>query len=847
MTFVCCDERRLDAVKLLGSANGIEYLEVRDHLEPDATLRQRTLFVRLLRTGFTLTRDNVRVDGGACVAVVPIEWVAPADALPAGVDPALVDEVDDPPRTLVVRTAVSGDFSRYTLRLRASIDSDQPPPGFDPRLSAIDFSFKVECPSRFDCATARTCPPIHDSTPEIDYLARDYTGLRRLMLDRLNLLAPGWTERSAADLGMALVELLAYAADHLSYQQDAIAAEAYLATARRRVSVRRHARLVDYAMHDGCNARAWVHVEVSSDYVLPAATPLLTGGDELPVRIEPGSQAWREALAAGAIVFETAQDRALFVDLNVLRFYTWGDQACCLPRGATAATLRDHHPSLRPGDVLVFEEVCGPRTLLAADADPAKRWTVRLTAVDFGIDPSGQLFDEPPVDGPEPITQIDWDRADALPFPLCLSVEDAPGKDISLARGNVVLADHGRSISNENVGTVDATSLIFAAVAGSIPCASANIRPIPVRFRPTLDEAPLSNGFDLAEDLEAGAPGDDIWMAASGVVSRDPHDAAPLVALSSQFENEPPMRWRALRDLLESDGDDAAFVVETDDDGTAVLRFGDDEHGRRPPAGTTFRATYRVGNGTAGNIGADTLTHVVCDPHVPVAAVRNPMAAGGGIDPEDIDAVRRDAPEAFRTQDRAVTAADYAAAAERRRDVQRAAATFRWTGSWYTVFVTADRFGGAAVDDAFRTRLGGFLERFRMAGYDLDVAAPRYVALDVALHVCVNARYLRSDVLREVAAALGSGVLPDGRRALFHPDNFSFADPVYASRLVAAAQAVDGVDAVWVERFQRLADPDPSSLASGVIPIGRLEIAQLANDPSFPERGRLAIVIGGGR
>ena len=91
------------------------------------------------------------------------------------------------------------------------------------------------------------------------------------MLDRLSLLAPGWSERSAADLGVALVELLAYAADNLSYRQDAIANEAYLATARQRVSVRRHARLVDYALHEGCNARAWVHLKVAADHRLPAA------------------------------------------------------------------------------------------------------------------------------------------------------------------------------------------------------------------------------------------------------------------------------------------------------------------------------------------------------------------------------------------------------------------------------------------------------------------------------------------------------------------------------------------------------------------------------------------------
>ena len=105
MRYFCCDTRRLEVIKRAGTANGIEFLEVRDHLEPDPALRQRTLFVRLLRPGFTLTPDNVRIDGGERLPVVPVEWVAVADDLPAGTDPALVDGIDDLPRTLVVRTA----------------------------------------------------------------------------------------------------------------------------------------------------------------------------------------------------------------------------------------------------------------------------------------------------------------------------------------------------------------------------------------------------------------------------------------------------------------------------------------------------------------------------------------------------------------------------------------------------------------------------------------------------------------------------------------------------------------------------------------------------------------------
>ena len=129
---------------------------------------------------------------------------------------------------------------------------------------------------------------------------------------------------------------------------------------------------------------------------------------------------------------------------------------------------------------------------------------------------------------------------------------------------------------------------------------------------------------------------------------------------------------------------------------------------------------------------------------------RRPAASS----PENIEAARRDAPQAFRTQERAVTPADYAAAAERRPEVQHAAATFRWTGSWYTVFVTPDRFGGGDIDARFATRLRRHLERFRMAGYDLEVRAPRYVPLDV------DAAHLRAAGLFPRAGGAGGAAGP---------------------------------------------------------------------------------------
>ena len=191
--------------------------------------------------------------------------------------------------------------------------------------------------------------------------------------------------------------------------------------------------------------------------------------------------------------------------------------------------------------------------------------------------------------------------------------------------------------------------------------------------------------------------------SATGTIAADPRAARPAVELEGTLlaETEP---WLPELDLLASDADDARFVVEVEHDGSATLRFGDDVHGRRPETDTEFTATYRVGNGTAGNIGAGSIAHVATLDGAILGAT-NALAAAGGTDPEPAEAVRRDAPEAYLVQERAVTEDDYARMSERDPHVQRAAATFRWTGSWYTVFVTADRLGGAPVDDPFEAEL----------------------------------------------------------------------------------------------------------------------------------------------
>ena len=143
----------------------------------------------------------------------------------------------------------------------------------DRQLASVDFSFKAGCVSPVDCLQPQCCPSPAVPAPDIHYLARDYDGFRQAMLDRLSTLIPDWTETHSADPGITMVEALAYAADRISYLQDAVNTEAYIGTARSRISLRRHARLVDYHVQEGANARAWVCLAAERDGItVPAGT-----------------------------------------------------------------------------------------------------------------------------------------------------------------------------------------------------------------------------------------------------------------------------------------------------------------------------------------------------------------------------------------------------------------------------------------------------------------------------------------------------------------------------------------------------------------------------------------------
>jgi hypothetical protein len=811
--YFCAQRNRRTLVLGTPSLNGIDYLEVAGADDQTELL-------------LTFLRDP------APLALVPAQILIAGGESIIGLQVLSVTPVADPPNTLRIEVDRAGDFSPYALALRAAETTSEPPAGVDPALSQVAFSFKAGCPVSADCAPILCCPTPPVDEPDINYLAKDYPGFVQVMLDRMAVLAPGWTERHAADLGITLVESLAYVADHLSYQQDAVGTEAYLGTARSRISLRRHAKLVDYRVDDGENARVWLFFTCADEGVdLPKGTQVLPRVAGVAPRIDPNSPLAASMLGDADVVFATLAEAKLSHSLEQISFHTWGDTSCCLPVGATTATLAGHLDALSAGDVLLFEEVIGPLTGALEDADRRHRWVVRLTSV-YHTDRNGQALVDP-VSG-HLVTEIAWGAADALPFPLCISTGDRT--DVSLARGNMVPADHGLWHDSTLLGTVPAPQPVPIGGTGGDCCGVVVATAPPPYFFPALPASPLTFARDY-----------DPTLAASALVAPLPPDApvAQLPKPKLTVSDDRDGTWCAKRDLLSLDPLQQGYVVETERDGTSFLRFGDDEYGAAPEQGDTFSATFRTGNGSIGNVGPDTLGHVLTD-KLSVRSVRNPLAGAGGRDPDTMEAIRQRAPWAFRTQLRAVTEVDYGEVAARDPAIREARGTLRWTGSWRTAFVAIDAAPGTeTADDLARATLDR-LNMMRMAGVDLAVEPAVIVGLRIGLAVCVKPRYRRTDVARALSQVLISGDVCDGTPGLLAPQNFSFGQTIYLSPIIAAAQAIEGVASVHATAFQRVSDPERDATADGFITMQRLEIACVDNDPSRPDHGILELALDGG-
>lgn len=765
--------------------------------------------------------------------------------------------------TLRIKIEPVGDYSTYRLlcRLQFVDGGGKVQPALDPLFAELPFKFRPGC-FNVNCAPDQGGGKPRETVPVIDYLARDYDSFKHVILNAMALRVPDWAPSSEADLDQVLIDLIAADADELADYQDRVANEAYLASARKRVSLARHARLMDYHIHQGQQAGTWIAV-------IAAANRAATATPRFGVWNGPN---WS---ARGAVVFAAPGPVRWQTGLNQLLLYDWSGTVAALDAGATEADLTNATPMnearanallallMQPAvERLLLQQERNPETGTVNGRDIHARQLLELLPLNTPGLPARAEKLRDPVTG-DWLVRLRWTQASALKRRYCFSAKCAGAdvKNLCLFYGNLVWVTHGRprrtTFVAKGLDTAPLDEQTFVATDG------AHYEVTPVR-RQTAAPSQSLGGPALTDP---GPRWGTLCPLPTGPLAyrqTPPGGERATLSTVSAAVSSFATPWTEVIDFIDSDDNDIHFIVETDENGRSSVRFGNGINGRALPNGATVTLDYQVGLGSEGNVGADSLTGMDCSSSgfPDVTRVWNPFDVIGGLDPEPVEEIVRRVPEAYRRRQlRAVTLDDYARRAEELSDiVSHARASYAWTGSWRTVRVAIDPVGRIDLDATAVDRIARYLDAVRLIGEDMEIRPPDFVPLDIEIALCAGSAYWPEDLRFELDREFSDGYTADGRLGFFHPDAWTFGQSLHVSQLIGRALAVEGVERVlWVSirRWNpgrggatQLVQVAPEDLPkSGVdeLKIGPFEILVVTNDPNRLEQGRIRFDIRGGR
>lgn len=512
--------------------------------------------------------------------------------------------------------------------------------------------------------------------------------------------------------------------------------------------------------------------------------------------------------------------------------------------GAESMYLEGHHDGVLPGSWAVAEQAGsqhGPYLVRVLDTAqvrlpvPTPAGAPQVTVPVTRVTVDGPWHDEADGGDGEPAAPYDditvWAAGEDLALADDPLTDDVEGSRIELAQVHPGLPPGRRLVvSGERTDVPGTTGIpgseltMLASVQQSVGAFTGGdtvhttlVLAAPLAYAYRRDTVtihgnvvPATQGETRSEVLGSG----DAARPGQSFALRQVTPAAPLTHLPADTPGgaEPALTVRVdavrrhpVEDLSLLGPLDEAYVLRQDA-GSAAVTFGDGVHGARLTTGVeNVTAVYRVGAGPGGNLPPGTITQPVSRP-LGVGAVTNPLASTGGTDADGPQDTRAGIPLRTRALDRLLSVGDYADFARGRAGIGRAAAARLFDGRRETVHVTV-----AAADDV-----------------PADVSDPLLTGLCTALaefgdpHVPV-----RVDVRELVLLVLSAGVkvLPDHsfdtvepavRAAVLGVLGFAardLAQPAHLSRVLAAMQAVPGVDYVDVDVFAGIeASADPLAL-----------------------------------
>ena len=283
--------------------------------------------------------------------------------------------------------------------------------------------------------------------------------------------------------------------------------------------------------------------------------------------------------------------------------------------------------------------------------------------------------------------------------------------------------------------------------------------------------------------------------------------------------------WDEVENFFSSSPSDLHYVTSIDENDTLTITFGTGQRGSVVPAGAQVKAVYRIGLGSRGNVGADTLT-VALSAVPQITKLSNPFNAEGGTDRETTEEAKISGPGSIIAQERAVTLQDYDLLAKAFPGIGKAKARVGLRGGYKVVqvyiapenpTVIPPPFASGALKEALKAQLESRQPVNRMAG--VDVLDPIYVPVDISVDV-----YLKADAGQEAVRKAVLNVLHD----LLSFARLEFGQPIRVGEVFSALYPVEGVAYVLLKRLARSGLP-PATMKEGCdfadVPIGENELA----------------------
>lgn len=252
--------------------------------------------------------------------------------------------------------------------------------------------------------------------------------------------------------------------------------------------------------------------------------------------------------------------------------------------------------------------------------------------------------------------------------------------------------------------------------------------------------------------------------------------------------------WTKVVDFINSDSDDKHYRVETDSNGYSYIVFGDGISGAIPATGSNnIRATYRVGGGTAGNVGAARIIELISNIDY-IDSVTNAAAASGGTAEESLAHARKFGPAFFRVQERAVTISDFEYLAETFYSPEYGGiAKAKATPVALSVQLSIIPKAGGTPSQGLRNALIDYFEDIKPVCTPLEILNPSYVPIDITTAVYIYDDYNRDTVINAVISAVNKHLSPvcqDENGLYVH----EFGADVRLSDLYRLIDEIEGVD-----------------------------------------------------